>query len=252
MARYVLTQTLPRAAALARELADAGHEATVLAFERLVADGPGARALRELDLAGFDVLVFTSPSAAVFAARARAAGDWSGPRLAAVGPGTERALVQAGLARADARVALPPGPEFDADRLLDTLVTMTPPLRRVLVLRGRRGRTDWIERLRAAGCQVEEVVLYRDRSASPADTASASVQDWARMGVDATFRVASLRVADRLEAWLLATGIVRWAHRQAVEVPHRRIAEALARSGWLDVRVCVHRPPHGRDTIESG
>ncbi|MDZ4782554.1 MAG: uroporphyrinogen-III C-methyltransferase [Planctomycetia bacterium] len=75
-------------------------------------------------------------------------------KLAAIGPGTAAELARHGL-RADVVPAA-----FDAEALADALVPMAAG-QRVLLARASRGREVHADRLRAANCQVEQVVVYR-------------------------------------------------------------------------------------------
>lgn len=153
---------------LRRQLAELG--AKVLA-QPVIEIGPPAdwqlvdAALRRLG--EFDWLVFSSGNGvrAVLDRIGQHHGDLrilGGTRLAAIGPGTAEALAGYHL-RAD----LVPT-EFRAESLADALAPLVGG-RRVLLARASRGREVLAERLRKAGAQVEQVVVYQSRDVVAAD-----------------------------------------------------------------------------------
>ena len=108
-------------------------------------------------LDGFDLVCVTSPNGAhELWARLDAAGldarALAGARLAAIGPGTARALLEHGL-RADVVPA-----RAVAEGLVEALADV--PVRRALLVRGREGRDVLPDALRARGAEVEVLVLY--------------------------------------------------------------------------------------------
>jgi len=109
------------------------------------------------DLARHDLVCVTSPTGAseLFARLAEAGRDaraLAGCRVAAIGPGTARALAAGGI-RADVV------PERSvAEGLVEALADVR--VERALVVRGREGRDVLPDALRARGAQVEVLVLY--------------------------------------------------------------------------------------------
>jgi len=111
------------------------------------------------DPAGYDWLIFTSPTGAEFFLRGlmdsgrdvRALGS---VRIAVIGPGTAEALTPFGL-RADLMPA-----EHVAEGLLAALVSTGLAGRRVLLARARTGRDILPEGLAKAGAQVRDLPLY--------------------------------------------------------------------------------------------
>jgi len=114
---------------------------------------------------GYDLVIVTSPNGAhaLFERlheRGRDARDLAGARVAAIGPGTARAL------RAHGVVAdvVPDRPV--AEGLLEALDGT--PVGRVLLVRGREGRDVLPDGLRARGAEVDLLVLY-ETVAEPLD-----------------------------------------------------------------------------------
>ncbi len=248
MARLVLTHVEPRGSRLAADLRDAGHEALLLAFSRLVAVPGSAEALAALDPAGFHRIIVVSPSAARFAALARP-GAWpEASRLAAVGPGTAEALAEAGIVDAPGRVETPAGDRHDADALLELAsFGADGDGREVLVLAGDAGRRDWADVLMNRGFRVERIELYRRTGIAPSECDWRQLADWAGQGGEPVFVVTTVDAADRLLAGLAARRLGDWARRCVGLCPHDRIAQRLATAGWRDVRV----PGAGRRLLDA-
>jgi uroporphyrinogen III methyltransferase/synthase len=159
-----VTRARPQASALAARLRELGAD---------VVEAPAIRT-RPLDaalpdLAGFDLVCVTSPNGAhaLFERLAGAGLDaraLAGRTVAAIGPGTARALAEHGI-RADVV------PERAvAEGLVEALDAAE--VRRALVVRGREGRDVLPDALRARGAEVELLVLY-ETVAEPLDAATA-------------------------------------------------------------------------------
>jgi uroporphyrinogen III methyltransferase/synthase len=121
-------------------------------------------------LDGYDLVCVTSPVGAhELWARLRAAGRdaraLAGRRVAAIGPGTARALEEHGIA-AD----VVPAREV-AEGLVEALGSVD--VRRALVLRAREGRDVLPDALRARGAEVELIALY-ETVPEPLDDATAA------------------------------------------------------------------------------
>lgn len=136
-------------AARLRELGAAVVEAPAIRTEPLPAEVP--------DLARFDLVCVTSPNGAHelfarLAASGRDARALAGCRVAAIGPGTARALAEHGLL---ADVV----PERSvAEGLVEALTGIE--VSRALVVRAREGRDVLPDALRARGAEVEVLVVY--------------------------------------------------------------------------------------------
>jgi uroporphyrinogen III methyltransferase/synthase len=147
-----VTRARPQASALAarlRELGAAVVEAPAIRTRALAAELP--------DLAAYDLVCVSSPNGAhaLFALLEAAALDaraLAGRTVAAIGPGTARALGEHGV-RAD----LVPERAV-AEGLVDALADRD--VRRALVVRAREGREALPEALRARGAEVDVLTPY--------------------------------------------------------------------------------------------
>jgi uroporphyrinogen III methyltransferase/synthase len=160
-----VTRARPQASGLAARLRELGAtvvEAPAIRTEPLDAVLP--------DLAAFDLLCVTSPNGAhaLFErlhAVGRDARALSGATVAAIGPGTARALAEHGI-RADVV------PERAvAEGLVEALEGTQ--VSRALVVRGREGRDVLPDALRARGAAVEVLALY-ETVAEPLDAGTAA------------------------------------------------------------------------------
>jgi uroporphyrinogen III methyltransferase/synthase len=160
-----VTRARPQASALAARLRELG--ATVI-------EAPAIRT-RPLDaelpaLAGFDLVCVTSPNGAHalferLAADGRDARALAGALVAAIGPGTARALAEHGI-RADVV------PERAvAEGLVEAL--SGTEVARALIVRGREGRDVLPDALRERGAIVEVLALY-ETVAEPLDAETAA------------------------------------------------------------------------------
>jgi len=147
-----VTRARTQASALAGRLRELGArvvEAPAIRQRSLQATVP--------DLGGFDLLCLTSPLGVheLFArldADGRDARALAGLRIAAIGPGTARALTEHGV-RADVV------PErFVAEGLVEALADV--PVRRALLARARDAREVLPDALRARGAHVDVLALY--------------------------------------------------------------------------------------------
>lgn len=170
-----VTRARAQASALAARLRALGAsvvEAPAIRIEPLECDVP--------DLAGFDLLCVTSPNGAEqLMERVRDARALAGPVIAALGPGTARALRERGI---EPDVV----PERAvAESLVETLRDV--PVTRALIARAQDARDVLPDALRARGAHVEILPLYRTVAEPLSDEARA-----AALGADyATFTSAS-------------------------------------------------------------
>jgi uroporphyrinogen III methyltransferase/synthase len=151
-----VTRARAQASGLARELRALGAsvvQAPVIRTQPLPESAP-------LDLSGYDLVCLTSPNGvrALFERLARAANPprdaraLAGARVAAIGPGTARALLEHGIA---ADVV----PErFVAESLVEALAEV--PIERALVARAREARDVLPDALRERGARVDVLELY--------------------------------------------------------------------------------------------
>ncbi|MEA2125403.1 MAG: uroporphyrinogen methyltransferase / synthase [Solirubrobacteraceae bacterium] len=167
--RVAVTRARAQASPLAATLRDLGAE---------VVEAPAIRT-RSLEaelppLAGHDLIVVSSPNGAheLFAALERGGDDarsLAGHRIAAMGPGTARALREHGISAdivPDRAVA-----EGMVEALADV------PIANVLVVRAREGRDVLPDALRERGAAVTVVALY-ETIAEPLDGEPLAAVDW--------------------------------------------------------------------------
>jgi uroporphyrinogen III methyltransferase/synthase len=179
--RIVITRPRAQAATLADKLAALGAEPITLPMIEITPMAEYSRLDAALArLSEYDRLIFTSANAvAVFWARL------AGPlppalRLAAVGPGTARALEQHGVTPA----FLPE--EYTAEALAAGLGPVEG--QRLLLPHAELAREVLADDLRQHGATVDEIAIYRTLPAAPDPTGLAELQ----RGVDAiTFTSAS-------------------------------------------------------------
>jgi uroporphyrinogen III methyltransferase/synthase len=184
-----VTRARAQASALAGRLRALGAtvvEAPAIAIEPLPVEVP--------DLSAYDLLCVTSPNGATrLLEEVRDARELAGPVIAAIGPGTARALRDGGI-QAD---IIPP--RSVAESLVETLAEV--PVTRALIARAQEARDVLPEALEARGAHVDILALYRTISA-PLDDAARSAVD----GADyATFTSASA-VRNVLEAGATLNG----------------------------------------------
>ncbi len=158
-----VTRARAQASGLARRLAELGAivvQAPSIRVEPI--DGPAP------DLSLYDLVCFTSPNAvsALFERLARGlapgqettpsgvrdARAFAGVRVAAIGPGTERALAEHGL------IADIVPERFVAEALVQALAA--EPVERALIARAKEARDVIPDALRARGAQVDMLALY--------------------------------------------------------------------------------------------
>jgi uroporphyrinogen-III synthase len=158
--------------------------------------------------------VFVSPSAV------RVAMDtirsWpAGPVAAAIGAGTRRELERAGVARI---VSPPTG--ADSEALLAMPEMQHVAGKRVLIVRGEKGRPVLGDSLAARGAQVEYADCYR--RARPKTGPEPLLQAWQRREIDAV----TVSSAEGLDNFLVMTGADGRALLAATPlfVPHPRVA----------------------------
>ncbi len=237
MTRVVLTLPSPRADRLAARLAERGHEVVSLSFRRLVSEGDSPEVRRTFArLEDFDWVVFVSPGA-IAAASPALPDPWPvAVGVAVVGPGSTQALRDAGIDTRLVRCVVPERAPFDADALMRLAPFDAPEGRRVLVVAGDRGRSDWIAALGARGARVDRLRAYRNEDCAPDARSIMVVGEWAARSHRASFVFTSVDTVDALARLAAVQAFWPWASRQPAFVSHPRIAAALAAAGWHDRR----------------
>ncbi|MBI4337903.1 MAG: uroporphyrinogen-III C-methyltransferase [Chloroflexi bacterium] len=195
--RVLVTRTRQQAGVLAEMLAQQGAwpvEVPAIAIEPLKDLAPLDAALGRLS--EYTWAVFTSANAVdLLFGRLRALGrdarSLGGTRVAAIGPGTARALDQHGIV-AD----LTPG-EAVSEGLAEALAPSVESGQRVLLPRALEGRPTLPEALRRLGAMVDEVPLYR--TVCPEDTPQ-QVRQALEEGIDAVTFTSSSTVRHLVDA----------------------------------------------------
>jgi uroporphyrinogen III methyltransferase/synthase len=147
--RVAVTRARAQASDLARRLRDLGADVLETPAIRIEPLRPALP-----DPASYDLVCVTSPNGAELLLEAvRDARELAGPRIAAIGPGTARALAAGGVA-AD---VVPP--RAVAESLVEALAAV--PVRRALVAGAQESRDVLPGALRERGAEVDELALYR-------------------------------------------------------------------------------------------
>ncbi len=196
-------------------------------------------------LGGDDALMFVSPNAAeqFFAARPL---DWrwpAGAQALATGPGTEAALVAAGVPPAQITAPPPDATQFDSETLWAQVRHQDWAGRRVTIVRGQGGR-DWLATtLRAAGAQVTFVQSYGRSAPAATPALLTSLNGW-RQRTQARWLLSSSEAIEHLGALLPGAD---WSASTAL-ASHARIVERARALGFgrvLDIRPTVEAVVQG-------
>jgi len=177
--RVVITRARAQASELAARLAELGAEvveAPAIRIEPRLGEPEVGRAVASLAAGEFDVVCLTSPNGVDLLMQALTdaghdARALAGATLAAIGPGTARALARHGL-RADVV------PERSiAESLADELVRSGVEGRRVLIARAAEARDVLPDALTEAGAVVDLVTLYETVRETLGEQERAAVAD---------------------------------------------------------------------------
>jgi len=161
--QLLVTRPQPQADEWVAALRARQVNAQALPLIAIAAEGDAAVAAAWAALDAKRLLVFVSPNAvSTFFARCPRASAWPAQLQAAfTGPGTARALRDAGVPAAQIVAPADDAAQFDSEALWQRLVAQPWAGERVLVVRGDGGR-DWLaERLRERGADVQFVQAYR-------------------------------------------------------------------------------------------
>lgn len=236
-------------------LRQAGHEAWALPLIT-IAPAPDLAAVRQAwqQLDRYLGVMFVSANAVEGFHAARPAGDARSFEAWATGPGTVRALRQAGVS--DDRIVAPTdeAPQFDSEALWDLVGERIRPGVRVLVVRGAdaAGRSsegagrDWFARqVRAAGGAVDFLASYQRQS--PLLDAAQRQRAQAAAGDGSVWLFSSSEAVANLQASLPGQD---WTRARAVAT-HARIAQAVRDAGFAEVRETRPALADVRASIES-
>ena len=159
----IVTRPAAQAADWVRQLAALGLQARALPLLGIEAvdDQASLRAAWQA-LPGCKLVVFVSPNAVQHFFAAAPAGAWPLAVLAgSTGPGTTRALRQAGVPAEQIIEPAAEAAQFDTEALWSRLQVMAWTAARVMVVRGENGR-DWLaDVLRSRGAEVDFIAAYR-------------------------------------------------------------------------------------------
>ncbi len=240
--RVLVTRPVREALLWAGRLQARGCDAQALPLIAIGPSDPAPVAAAWRGLSHYQALMFVSANAvhAFFDARP-ADGTWVGPpRAWATGPGTARALLQAGVDPACIDAPPADAPQFDSEALWQCIGDRPLAGARVLIVRGadadgRLAGRPWLaDRLTAAQAQVDEVVAY-----------VRGVPEW-----DEAQRAVACAAAHDGTVWLFSSSDAvrhlgrllpdqRWKDARAVAT-HPRIAQAAQALGFG--RVQASRP----------
>lgn len=241
--RVVLTRPRHEAGRWAQALQARGHEVLLLPLIE-IGPAPDVGELRRAAAAlpGCEAAMFVSGSAVQgFFREGTPPSPWpAGTRAWCTGPGTARALREAGVPAANIDAPDADAEQFDSEALWALVATEIRAGARVLLVRGAgldgqpAGR-DWMaSRLRAAGVQVDTVAAYTRHAPSWTAQERTTAAEAARDG--STWLLSSSEAVANLRALLPDVPL---SQARAVAT-HERIAQA-ARDAGFGV-VCLSRP----------
>ena len=226
--RVLVTRPRDRAAALEARIREAGGEPIVWAAIEIGDPedfGPFDRIAGRLQ--AFDLAIFVSPTAVErgLARMKDLAIAWpSGLAVAAIGPGTRRALAERGF-----ESVLASQDRADSEGLLALPALAGMGGSRVVVFRGTGGRELLATVLAERGATLEYAECYRRRRAEIPAVPPA----WAALPLDAV----TVSSGEGLSSVVEALGRLRpqWMRESVLFVPHPRIGEHAARLGARQV-----------------
>ena len=231
----VLTRPRQQAGDWLKRLAALGVKAVSLPLIEIVAAAPQAAADAWQQLPAAALAMFVSPNAVEHFFKGRT-GDWPAGTLAAcVGPGSARALLDAGVP--PPLIVQPPldADSLDSEHLWPLLATRDWQGKLALILRGDGGR-DWLaERLREQGARTLDFSVYQRRC--PVFDAAQQVllaDIVAQGGVRFVWLFSSAEAIGNLASLLRSSTEADWSQQRAIAT-HPRIAERARQLGFGDV-----------------
>lgn len=238
--RVVVTRPQREAQDWVQALQQAGLDAWALPLIA-IAPAPDAAAVRQAwqQLDCYLGLMFVSANAVDGFHAARPAGEVKPFEAWATGPGTVRALRQAGVSAG--RIVAPPddAPQFDSEALWSLVAQRIKPGVRVLVVRGAdaagrgsegAGRDWFAHQVRTAGGSVDFLASYQRQA--PVLDAAQHQRAQAAAGDGSVWLFSSSEAVLNLQASLPG---VAWGRARAVAT-HARIAQAARAAGFAEVR----------------
>lgn len=181
-------------------------------------------------LSTFDLAVFTSPTAvrqtfSFFSASLQWPQQVS---IAAIGPGTARALSEL-----DLEVAWVPPADYRTEGLLALPRFKHVRSQKIIIFRGEGGRTLLAQALEARGAQIFHAIVYR--RTLPTQEAQKQTLAWKGMRIDAIV----ITSQEALSNLLILVGETQqdWLKQQRLLVTSPRIKEAALRLGFASLYV---------------
>jgi uroporphyrinogen III methyltransferase / synthase len=195
--RIVVTRARAQASGLATTLRDLGAavvELPAIRIEPAIGSEEVRRAVERIGAGEYSLICLTSPNGAqlLFEAMGEAGADsraLAGTTIAAIGPGTARALAEHGIS---ADVV----PErFVAEALVEALADLDIRGKRVLIARAAEARDVLPDALRERGAEVDVVALYETVREAPSEAGIEAAQ-----GADYVTFTSSSTVRNLIEA----------------------------------------------------
>ena len=242
--RIIVTRPAREAARWVRELGERGLCARALPLIEIAPEPmSGALAAAREQLGAYHAAMFVSAHAVDGFLEQKTPLSLTAQALAAIetrawatGPGTARALLNAGWPAARIDAPPPDAARFDSEALWARVRANIRPGLRVLIVRGgdaegRPAGRDWLAaQLQAAGAAVDQVAAYR-RGAPALDAAqralaASAASDGSRWLFSSSEAIANLRAALPARDWSSAVALAT----------HPRIAQAARDAGFGVVR----------------
>lgn len=239
--RVIVTRPAAQAGPWVQRLQALGLQAQALPLIGIEpVDDPAPLQQAWRDLPGCALAMFVSPNAVEHFVAARPAGaTWPAGVLAgSTGPGTSRALREAGVPPASLAEPAPEAGRFDSEALWARIRGRDWSGRTALVVRGEAGR-DWLaEQLRAAGATVRFVAAYRRRPPRLDGEAAALLQAARADPAGHLWLFSSSEAVGHLQALAPAAD---WSAALAA-ASHPRIAQAAREAGFGTVDAVAPHP----------
>ena len=232
--KVIITRPLAQALEFAEKMRPLNAEAIIFPLIDIHAlDDQTELQQKICELSQYSLVVFISPNA--IDAFMPHVGVWpSQLPIAVMGEGSKRALGKFGLTNLTAKIISPANElKTDSETLLEVLDLASLADKRVLVVRGDRGREFLSDTLQKAGAKVQLLTAYR-RSA-PDLNCRKQEQLTSLLASENVWIITSSEALRTLMGWverLNSNDFVAKMQHQVIIVPHARIAETAQRMGF--------------------